>query len=281
MPFCTNCGAKIADGAKFCTNCGGAVNSRTGNKREIVYDGNIHKCPNCGETLSAFVSVCPTCGYEIRGKSAADSVQTFYRDLNGVQTTEQKDRMIRNFPVPNTKEDIIEFMILASSNILGEDERDIYEAWLAKFEQTYQKALILFSGDPDLSRIQQIYENCQVNIESEKQRKLQRFTADTVIRNIAACVGVILMIIAVIMDKTGGNSSLMQVVAYIILIASAASLFKRGASTIDYVVGAASGLFTLLLAFMLSISGMGQLCGGIVLIIVAVNYFKSLNHTKK
>lgn len=280
MPFCTNCGAKIADGAKFCPNCGGAINGRTGNKRETVYDGNIHKCPNCGETLSAFVSVCPACGYEIRGKSAADSVQTFYRDLNGAQTTEQKDRMIRNFPVPNTKEDIIEFMILASSNILGEDERDIYEAWLAKFEQTYQKALILFSGDPDFSRIQQIYENCQINIESEKQRKLQRFTADTVIRNIAACVGVILMIIAVIMDKTGGNGSLMEVVAYIVLIASAASLFKRGASTIDYAVGAASGLFTLLLAFMLSISEMGQLCGGIVLIIVAVNYFKSLNHTK-
>lgn len=281
MPFCTNCGAKIADGAKFCPNCGGTVNNRTGNKRKTVYDGNIHKCPNCGERLSAFVSVCPTCGYEIRGKSAADSVQTFYRDLNRAQTTEQKDCMIRNFPVPNTKEDIIEFMILASSNILGEDERDIYEAWLAKFEQTYQKALILFSGDPDFSRIQQIYENCQVNIESEKQRKLTRFTADTVIRNIAACVGVILMIIAVIMDKTGGNSSLMEVVAYIVLIASAASLFKRGASTIDYAVGAASGLLTLFLAFMLSFGEMGQLCGGIVLIIVAVNYFKSLNRTKK
>ena len=280
MPFCTNCGAQIADGAKFCTNCG-AVNSRTGNKRETVYDGNIHKCPNCGETLSAFISVCPACGYEIRGKSAVDSVQDFYRDLNGAQTTEQKNRMIRNFPVPNTKEDIIEFMILASSNILGENEQNIYEAWLAKFEQTYQKALILFSGDPDSSRIRQIYENCQVNIESEKQRKLTRFAADTVIRNIAACVGIILMIIAVIMDRTGGNGSLMEVIAYIVLIASATSLFKRGANTIDYVVGAASGLLTLFLAFMLSNSKMGQLCGGIVLIIVAANYFKSLNRTPK
>lgn len=281
MPFCTNCGAKFADGAKFCTNCGGAINCRTGNKRETVYDGNIHKCPNCGETLSAFVSGCPTCGYEIRGKSAADSVQTFYRDLNGAQTTEQKDRMIRNFPVPNTKEDIIEFMILASSNILGEDERDIYEAWLAKFEQTYQKALIVFSGDSDFSRIRQIYENCQVNIENEKQRKLTRFTADTAIRNIAVCVGVILMIIAVIMNRTGGDGSMIEIVAYIVLIASASSLFKRGASTIDYAVGAASGLLTLFVAFMLSISEIGQLCGGIVLIIVAVNYFKSLNHAKK
>lgn len=171
MSFCTNCGAQIAEGAKFCTNCG-AASTRPESGRKTVYDGNVHKCPNCGEALTAFASVCPTCGYEIRGKSAVASVQTFYSDLSKAQTTEQKDRMIRNFPIPNTKEDIIEFMILASSNILGEDERDIYEAWLAKFEQAYQKALILFAGDPDIVRIQQIYSNCQINIDTEKRRKI-------------------------------------------------------------------------------------------------------------
>ena len=25
MPFCTNCGAQIAEGAKFCTNCGAPI----------------------------------------------------------------------------------------------------------------------------------------------------------------------------------------------------------------------------------------------------------------
>lgn len=280
MPFCTNCGAQIAEGAKFCTNCG-AASTRPESGRKTVYDGNVHKCPNCGEALTAFASVCPSCGYEIRGKSAVASVQTFYSDLSKAQTTEQKDRMIRNFPIPNTKEDIIEFMILASSNILGEDERDIYEAWLAKFEQAYQKALILFAGDPDLVRIQQIYNNCQINIDTEKRRKIGRFTTDTIIRNIAACVGVVLMIASVFIDRTGGNSSFLELVSYIVLIASAASLFKRGASVIDYAVGVASGLLMILLSFLLFHGEMGQLCGGIVLVIVAVNYFKSLNHSKK
>ena len=280
MSFCTNCGAQIAEGAKFCTNCG-AASTRPESGRKTVYDGNVHKCPNCGEALTAFASVCPTCGYEIRGKSAVASVQTFYSDLSKAQTTEQKDRMIRNFPIPNTKEDIIEFMILASSNILGEDERDIYEAWLAKFEQAYQKALILFAGDPDIVRIQQIYSNCQINIDTEKRRKIGRFTTDTIIRNIAACVGAILMIASVFIDRTGGGSSFLELISYIVLIASAASLFKRGASVIDYAVGAASGLLMILLSFLLFNGSMGQLCGGIVLIIVAVNYFKSLNHSKK
>ena len=280
MPFCTNCGAQIAEGAKFCTNCG-AAGSRPESSRKTVYDGNVHKCPNCGETLAAFASICPACGHEIRGKSAVASVQTFYNDLSKAQTTEQKNRMIRSFPIPNTKEDIIEFMILASSNILGEDERSIYEAWLAKFEQAYQKALILFAGGPDLVRVQQIYSNCQINIDTEKRRKIGRFTTDTIIRNIAACVGAVLMIASVFIDCTGGDSSLLELVSYIVLIASAASLFKRGASVIDYAVGAASGLLMILLSFLLLHGEMGQLCGGIVLIIVAVNYFKSLNRSQK
>ncbi len=172
-------------------------------------------------------------------------------------------------------------MILASSNILGEDKQDIYEAWLAKFEQAYQKALILFAGDPDIVKVQQIYSNCQININTERQRKIERLTADTIIRNIAACVGAILMIASVFIDRTGGNSSLLELVSCIVLIASATSLFKRGASVIDYAIGAASGLLMILLSFLLFNGSICQLCGGVVLIIVAVNYFKSLNHYKK
>ena len=284
MPFCTNCGAEITEGDKFCMKCGTA-NNRMGNERKSVYDGEIHKCPNCGETLTAFAPVCPACGYEIRGKSAVDSIQSFYRDLNMAQTTEQKDHMIRNFPIPNAKEDIIEFMILASSNILGEDKRDIYEAWLAKFEQAYQKALILFAGDSDFARVQQIYSNCLININTEKKRKIGKFTTDTVIRNVAVCVGVILMIISVIIDGPFGDASsssdLLQLVSGIVLIASAASLAKRGASIIDYAVGAASGLLIILLSFLLYNGSGAQLFGCIVLIIVAVNYFKSLSQSKK
>ena len=89
------------------------------------------------------------------------------------------------------------------------------------------------------------------------------------------------MIASVIIDHNGGDSSLLELVSYIVLIASAASLFKRGAAIIDYAVGVASGLLMILLSFLLFNGSMGQLCGGIVLIIVVLNYFKSLTHSKK
>ena len=193
MPYCTNCGKEIVGNVKFCSNCG-AVTNNTNNvtsKRQTVFEGNIHKCPNCGEVLPSFAASCSSCGYEIRGNSAADSVKELYNSLNKEVSASQKDSIIRNFPIPNSKEDILEFMILASSNILGEDNRDIYEAWLVKFEQAYQKSLLLFRTDKDFSKIQQIYDNCQINIDTEKQRKINKFTIDTIIRNITVGIGLV------------------------------------------------------------------------------------------
>ena len=45
---------------------------------------------------------------------------------------------------------------------------------------------------------------------------------------------------------------------------------------IDFAVGAASGLFTLLVSVFLDNGSMALLGGGIILIIIAVNYFKSI-----
>ena len=284
MAFCVNCGYELKEGAKFCNNCGSMVISHKKaetNERKTFFDGEIHKCPSCGEVLPSFVGNCPSCGYELRGTSATNSVKELYGELNRTTAEVQKDNLIRNFPIPNSKEDIIEFMILASSNILGEDNQDIYEAWLAKFEQAYQKAILLFSSESDFTKIQRIYENCQSNILSEKQRKINKVTVDTIVRNIAVCVGMLLFFVAIVVDHSNGNASLMEIAAYIILIASASSLFKRGAIFLDYAVGAGSGLLTILMSFFLSNGSMAELCGAIVLIIVAVNYFKSLGKSKK
>lgn len=283
MPFCTNCGQKLPDGAKFCCECGEKVNYKgktPENERKVSYDGNIHKCPNCGEILNSFVANCPSCGYELREKKATDSVLQLYHDLYLATTTTQKDHLIRNFPIPNSKEDIVEFMILASTNIAGEDEKDIYEAWLVKLEQAYQKAYLMFGNDSDFVKIQAIYENCQNNVIADRRHKIGKFTVDTVIRNVAVLSGIILMIIAIVIDRSRGNSSLIELVSYIVLIVSAASLFRRKTTGIDYAVGALSGLAVLLLSFMLRNGSMGQLSGGIILIIVAVNYFRSLSSKK-
>ena len=91
--------------------------------------------------------------------------------------------MIRSFSIPNTKEDILEFMILAASNIdlklYGEEDRAginspqrlISDAWLAKFEQAYEKARFSFSGYPDFVNIKEIYEKKMIRLEEEKRNK--------------------------------------------------------------------------------------------------------------
>ena len=141
MAFCSNCGEKLNGGAKFCHACGASTNGiPTQQRREQEFAGRIIKCPNCGEVLESFSACCPACGIELRGTKATSSVREFAHKLEAIEaqrehekltgifgrvsqmqriskTDEQKISLIKNFSVPNTKEDILEFMILATSNV--------------------------------------------------------------------------------------------------------------------------------------------------------------------
>ena len=210
MGFCINCGHALAESAHFCGNCGvpiGEVYTEP-EQRKTVYDGELHKCPNCAEILNSFMPSCPSCGYELRGAKGASVVKEFAEKLEKIENTrevgkrgffteilsaldaeklnktdEGKINLIRSFSIPNTKEDILEFMILAASNIdlklYGEEnragsnspQRSISDAWLAKFEQAYEKAKFSFSGYPDFMSIKEIYENKMIRLEEEKRNK--------------------------------------------------------------------------------------------------------------
>ena len=97
--FCPYCGTKLDEGARFCKNCGEAIcgddqeahrtsneQAYTGNptERKTVYEGYIHKCPNCGEVMESFLTVCPTCGYEIRDVRSASSVRELAVKLENI-----------------------------------------------------------------------------------------------------------------------------------------------------------------------------------------------------
>lgn len=281
MAFCSNCGEQIKDGAKYCNGCGVPVDN-TVTRRRTTYEGEIHKCPNCGEILNSLVTNCPSCGHEIRGSKASDLVREFAIKLSHSTSEEQKIALLRSFPIPNTKEDIFEFMILAASNMNSNNKlrQDISDAWLVKFEQSYKKALLLFKDDSDFSRIQKIYDEGYSNIIASKKREVKRNTIEVIARNGAICLGTIAVIVAVIVDKTGGNASLIELIGYIVLIVSACTLVRRGASMIDIGIGALSGLLTIGLSFILNNGSMGMLCGGILMIITAVSFFKSVENEK-
>ena len=168
MKYCTNCGKQLSDSSKFCDRCGTPVESAdNGFEREQEYKGTIYKCPNCGEVLDAFMSNCPSCGYEIRGAKASDSVQQLSRQLDNAKSESEMANIIRHFPIPNTKEDIWEFLILASSNIDGKLESEISSAWKAKLEQIMQKARLVFK-DEELVKIEKQYQEIIKKLNKEK-----------------------------------------------------------------------------------------------------------------
>ena len=172
-------------------------------ERKTVYEGKIYKCPNCGENLKSFTANCPTCGYELRGSYSTSAVAELAEKIAEIEskrenkkvgskilstlnmgepltkTDEQKISLIRSFPIPNTKEDLYEFLILSKSNI----EIDLYEntqiksarlavsdAWKAKFEQAYHKAKLLFKNDERMAEIQEMFDETNKQINNAKRK---------------------------------------------------------------------------------------------------------------
>ncbi|MCR4635048.1 MAG: zinc ribbon domain-containing protein [Butyrivibrio sp.] len=224
MAKCQRCSKLLMPGTKFCPSCG---EEQENGSTKIT--GKIYKCPSCGEVLEAFSVKCPSCGYELRGTAAAGAVKELADKLNKIQsrniavvsgiskffnsnhlssTDNQKIEMIRNFVIPNNKEDIIELMIMATSNINAssfnslpnnsmnesnmESERAISEAWISKYDQAIKKARILFPSDPVLLGIENDFQNKMNQVKREKN-KLRNFILGIIIAFIVLFVCCLIM----------------------------------------------------------------------------------------
>lgn len=140
--------------------------------KERESKAKIARCPACGEIVEKNAIICPSCGYAIRdvadGSIALLSQkldlieskrpQKSKRNNNGTisATDERKISLIRSWPIPNNKDDLIEFAAMASGNCIAPPELNeertaedaLAEAWRSKFDQAYAKAEHLF-GDSD------------------------------------------------------------------------------------------------------------------------------------
>lgn len=204
MAFCENCGTEIISGAKFCHNCGCAISttaSTAGDQRKQQYSGKLYKCPSCGEVLKSFMTNCPSCGLELREVKPSSAVKEFALKLEAIEskreregifsriranqrvskTDAQKISLIQSFSIPNTKEDILEFMILATANInmtalaaMDKNEREIAlaDAWLTKVKQAYSKAHESYGSNEDLLQIERLYKDCLRDINRQKKKHI-------------------------------------------------------------------------------------------------------------
>lgn len=259
--FCQYCGTKLDVGARFCKSCGKpidqGVHSAAGcvspqadetfshkqyTERKTVYEGQLHKCPNCGELLDAFRSHCPSCGYEIRDARSSSSVRELAqklerieaermapieekkslmkmvlgKDLKGEdeeekaqekfdeQKKQQKANLIINFSVPNTREDILEFMILASSNIdvkKGIND-EVSKAWLQKLEQVYQRAQITIRNTNEFKQVKFIYDSKQKELGNQKKRKKNKIIGGVILMG----AGLLLYMLGMMLGESTGDS---------------------------------------------------------------------------
>ena len=93
MAFCINCGQELADGANFCANCGKSTNEwNSGTERKAKYEGELHKCPNCGENLTSLTAICPACGHEFNSVKVDDDLYKFSQHIDSF------DALIANNP---------------------------------------------------------------------------------------------------------------------------------------------------------------------------------------
>lgn len=86
--------------------------------------GNIVKCPNCGAPVKAGATRCDGCGYEFSNVKAVHSSSVFFEAIQKEMASKEEretrnekiNMMINSFPVPTTKEDILEFLYMGIPN---------------------------------------------------------------------------------------------------------------------------------------------------------------------
>lgn len=142
--------------------------------------GNIVTCPNCGAQIPGGAAVCPECGYEFRNTEANRSVQRFTEGLLNINN-KQSDSVgfgkylvaaglsvrakktptevyISTFPVPNTADDLLEFLSFVQGQarkhdlgLYGSSAHPEYveeHAFWGLYEKCINMAKINFAGDP-------------------------------------------------------------------------------------------------------------------------------------
>lgn len=214
-PCCPACGRAIASEGSFCPYCGHRTTfpGTAHPARKEVWEGVVHKCPSCGELLESFEAYCPACGLELRDVRSPHSVAGLSRRLDEIesrrihepkrrglfadsqdpdsisQIDRQKISLIETYPVPNSIEDIREFVILATSSVnaapyrkmqpgyTSRSMRAVSDAWLAKCEQVLHKATILMGESSELDAIRKQVNRANHRVEVANKIRIAKWVA--------------------------------------------------------------------------------------------------------
>ncbi len=215
MPFCTKCGTSVTEESKFCPNCGKPIAYAFSKQETIRSSSKPKKCPYCGGPVTSFYIHCRYCGHKLSDAVANETVKEFsdamredikrsfigtnkqnkssllssgiemYNHLYGSLSSGDLKKIdtIITFPIPNDREEIYEFLIMAVSNInpsaFSLTYKTMYDynldkkrctAWISKYQQASQKAALLYGdSDPALKRADKLFEDKMSQIKKNKK----------------------------------------------------------------------------------------------------------------
>jgi hypothetical protein len=160
--------------------------------------GDVKKCPACGAIAQSFQTKCSDCGHEFSNIEANASIDKLFKMLNDAEDMRKEDsdtsnplkamgsfyaksfsgmtgpgkvdkkkmEIISNFPIPTTKNDILEFLSLAvpkakqignfltRNNPENKTHNEFVRVWKTKCEQIIMKAK--FSMKEDKKALEEI-----------------------------------------------------------------------------------------------------------------------------
>lgn len=140
--------------------------------------GEVRKCPYCGEIVQAGEVKCDACGNAFVGIDAINSRiklslileeiekrdyspksmigMVFGNILADSDRDKARARAIIDFPIPNSKEDLLEFILYLqphSRRSSYDGERETLKAYKQKYEECVNKAKFHFPNDPKVQEI--------------------------------------------------------------------------------------------------------------------------------
>ena len=163
--------------------------------------GDIRKCPACGAIVESGIAVCKDCGYAFTEAFSTASREKLYdallkieekHDVTGLlgapdinkikKKATLKGSLIANFPIPNTKADLLDFLsylaVLAKPSspksyyhLIGHDYEDLGYAYWQLYSSCINKAKISFAND---SSFTYYYEKYEELLNDSKKFRLSR-----------------------------------------------------------------------------------------------------------
>ena len=110
--------------------------------------GDVRKCPSCGAIVPPLAVSCAECGHEFTGVEANLSSKKLADLLVNEQSLSKRELIVKTFPVPNTKNDLFEFIVFMRTDVLNEDlGLDTCSIYYDKYVECLGKVKVLFPND--------------------------------------------------------------------------------------------------------------------------------------